>query len=137
MVQSIGANIKAKRRALGLKQEDLADKLGLTQANVSRIEASLKGPSGEMLLAVAGALGCDVRDLLGVEETKHPARELDKDVKAFVLNVMERDPQFRISLRNFVNNFDDLPDEDWKFLATQLKLALSYVTDVIEAKQRG
>ena len=46
MAQSIGANIKAKRRALGLNQEDLANKLGLTQANVSRIEASVKGPSG-------------------------------------------------------------------------------------------
>lgn len=66
MTQSIGANIKARRCELGLNQEDLAQKLKLTQANISRIEASAKGPSAEMLLAIAEVLGCDVRELMGV-----------------------------------------------------------------------
>ena len=124
MVQSIGANIKAKRRALGVNQGELAATLGLTQANVSRIEASVKGPSGEMLLSIAGALGCDVRELLGVEENGQPAQELDEDAKTFVLNAMKGDPQFGIHLRSFVKDFENLTDEDWTFLAAQLKLAL-------------
>jgi transcriptional regulator with XRE-family HTH domain len=135
MAQSIGANIKAKRRALGLNQEDLANKLGLTQANVSRIEASVRGPSGEMLLAIAEALGCDVRELLGVEAPGGPVKELDEDAKTFVLNAMKGDPQFGVYLRSFVNDFDDLTDEDWKFLATHLKLALGYAADAIKAKR--
>jgi transcriptional regulator with XRE-family HTH domain len=137
VVQSIGANIKAKRRALGLNQGDLASALGLTQANVSRIEASVKGPSGEMLLSIAEALGCDVRDLLGVGETgkEGASRDLDEDAKTFVQNAMRGDPQLGLHLRSFVKDADDLTDEDWKFLATQLKLALGYASDAIKARR--
>jgi transcriptional regulator with XRE-family HTH domain len=135
MAQSIGANIKAKRRALGLNQEDLANKLGLTQANVSRIEASVRGPSGEMLLAIAEALGCDIRELLGVEEAGSSAGMLDEDSKTFVLNAVKGDPQLGVHLRSFVNDFADLTEEDWKFLATHLKLALGYAADAIKAKR--
>jgi transcriptional regulator with XRE-family HTH domain len=137
MVQSIGANIKAKRRVLGLNQGDLAEKLGLTQANVSRIEASIKGPSGEMLLAIAGALGCDVRELLGVEETGYPVKELDEGVATFILKIMKADPQFGLHLRGLVNDFDGLAEKDWKFLGIHLRLALDYAIDAIETKRRG
>jgi transcriptional regulator with XRE-family HTH domain len=135
MAQSIGANIKAKRRALGLNQEDLAAKLSLTQANISRIEASVKGPSAEMLLSVAEALGCDVRELLGVEKEGRRVQDLDEDAKTFVLNAMKGDPQFGMYLRSFVKNSDNLTNDDWKFLATNLKLALGYASEVIEARR--
>ena len=134
MAQSIGANIKAMRRTLGLNQEDLAEKLGLTQANISRIEASAKGPSAEMLLAIAEALGCDVRELMGMEDTQ-PHQTLDEDAKTFVLNVMKGDPQLGIHLRSFAKNSPNLTHEDWKFLATNLKLALGYAAEAIEAKR--
>jgi transcriptional regulator with XRE-family HTH domain len=133
--QSIGANIKAKRRALGLKQEDLAGKLGWTQANVSRVESSAKGPSAEILVAVADALGCDVRELLGVEMAGRPTRGLDDDARTFVSKTMESDPQLGLYLRSFVKESKDLTDEDWKFLATHLKLALGYAADAIKAKR--
>jgi len=134
MAQSIGANIKAMRRALGLNQEDLAEKLGLTQANISRIEASVKGPSAETLLAIAEALGCDVRELMGVEGAQ-TSQVLDEDAKTFVLNVMKGDPQLGIHLRSFSKNSSHLTDEDWKFLATNLKLALGYAAEAIEARR--
>jgi transcriptional regulator with XRE-family HTH domain len=136
VVQSIGANIKAKRRALGLNQGELAAALGLTQANVSRIESSAKGPSGEMLLSIADALGCDVRELLGVvEKGGQTIQQLDDDAKMFVLNAMKSDPQFGIYLRSFAKDSRDLTDEDWKFLATQLKLALGYASDAIRERR--
>jgi transcriptional regulator with XRE-family HTH domain len=135
-VQSIGANIKATRLALGLKQEDLADTLGWTQANVSRIEASVKGPTADVLLAVAGAMGCDIRELLGIDITdgSRQARRLDDDAETFVLKTMKSDPQFGLRLRNFVKDSKDLTEEDWKFLAVHLKLALNYAADAIKAK---
>jgi transcriptional regulator with XRE-family HTH domain len=135
VAQSIGANIREKRRSLGLNQGDLASALGLTQANVSRIESSVRGPSGEMLIAIAGALGCDVRELLGVEGNWQSAQQLDDDAKTFVLNAMKGDPQFGIYLRSFAKDSDDLTDEDWKFLAAQLKLALGYASDAIKARR--
>ena len=70
-MNSVGANIKARRRELGMNQDELARRLGLTQANISRIEANAKGPSADMLPAIAEALCCDVRDLLGVGARGH------------------------------------------------------------------
>ena len=137
MAQSIGANIKAMRRALGLNQEDLAEKLGLTQANISRIESSVKGPSAETLLSIAEALSCDVRDLMGVKikENTRTSKALDEDARTFVLRVMKEDPQLGIHLRSFAKNSPQLTDEDWKFVATNLKLALGYAAEAIEAKR--
>ena len=60
-MSSVGANIKARRRALGMNQEELARRLGLTQANISRIEANVKGPNADMLPAIAEALNCKDR----------------------------------------------------------------------------
>ncbi|GHS93116.1 hypothetical protein AGMMS50276_02660 [Synergistales bacterium] len=133
MAQSIGANIRAKRRSLGLNQGDLAARLGLTQANVSRIEAGAKGPSGEMLLNIARELGCDVRELLGVEQDVKTA-DLDDDAKTFVLNTIKGDPQFGTYLRSFAKDADNLTEEDWKFLSVHLKLALGYAADAIKAR---
>ena len=138
MAQSIGTNIKTMRRALGLNQEDLAEKLGLTQANISRIEASVKGPNAETLMAIAEALGCDVRELMSVEEGRQPShfpQALDEDAKTFVLNVLKSDPQLGIHLRSFAKNSPSLTEEDWKFLATNLKLSLGYAAEAIEAKR--
>ncbi|MDR1732040.1 MAG: helix-turn-helix domain-containing protein [Synergistaceae bacterium] len=132
--QSIGANIKARRRALGLNQDDLADKLGLTQANISRIEGSPKGPSGEMLLAIATALGCDVNDLLGVVNA--PGMEdLDDEAKSFVVNMLKSDPQFGMYLRSLVRECKNFAEDDWRFLASSIKLALGYVADAIKNKK--
>ena len=135
MAQSIGAIIKAKRLALGLTQEDLAAKLSLTQANISRIEANTKGPSAEMLLAIAEALGCDVHELLGIEEEGRLSPKLDEDAKTFVLNAMKGDPQFGMYLRSFAQNSNKLTDDDWKFLASTLKLAMGYAAEVLDIKK--
>ena len=134
MARSIGSNIKAMRVALGLKQETLAEKLGLAQANISRIEASVKGPNAETLVAIAEALGCDVKELMGVKEDARSSQTLDEDVKIFILNVMKRDPQLGTYFRSFTKN--SLTDEDWKFLAVSLKLALCYANETIEVAKR-
>ena len=91
-MNSVGANIKARRRELGMNQDELARRLGLTQANISRIEANAKGPSADMLPAIAEALCCDVRDLLGVGREGTPEGDaLDGSARTFVLKAMEGD----------------------------------------------
>ena len=134
MAQSIGANIRDKRRSLGLNQGDLAARLGLTQANVSRIEAGAKGPSGELLLNIARELGCDVRELLGVEQDIKTV-DIDDDAKTFVLNTIKRDPQLGTYLRSFAKDASSFTEEDWRFLSAHLKLALGYASDTIKARR--
>ncbi|NLL36641.1 MAG: helix-turn-helix transcriptional regulator [Fretibacterium sp.] len=135
---SIGANIKARRRELGLNQEEVARSLGLTQANISRIESSTKGPSSEMLVALAEVLECDVHELLGLEtRSRSGGGELGHEAKAFVLRTLENDPQLEIYLRRFVRNSEKMTDEDWKFISTSLKLALGFAEETLKAKRLG
>jgi hypothetical protein len=56
----------------------------------------------------------------------------DNDTRTFLLKTMEGGPQFGLHLRSVVKESQDLTDEDWKFLATHLKLALGYAADAIK-----
>ena len=133
---SIGANIKARRRALGMNQEELARKLGVTQANISRIESSVKGLSSDMLLPIASALSCDVRELLGLKcDDKTELSALGEDARTFVTRTLENDPQLALYLRSFVKDQDSFTEEDWKFLASSLRLALGYAVDTIKTRR--
>ncbi|MDR1875317.1 MAG: helix-turn-helix transcriptional regulator [Synergistaceae bacterium] len=137
MSQFIGANIRARRRELGLNQEELAEKLKLTQANISRIEANPRGPTGEMLISLADALSCDVRKLLGLPILpEDSADDLDNDAKAFLRSMVKSDPQVSGYLRNFVRGSENFTEEDWSFLAANLKLMLGYATDVLKKAGR-
>lgn len=57
------------REHLGLKQQQLADQLGLTKATISRWEALLGQPNLAAQEAIAEALDIDVMDL-----RRHPDR---------------------------------------------------------------
>lgn len=70
MPQKFGLHLASLRRAAGLSQNDLAFKLGEPQSNVSFWERSEKPPRGEILPALAVALGVSVNQLLGVSKPK-------------------------------------------------------------------
>jgi ribosome-binding protein aMBF1 (putative translation factor) len=53
----LGRQILDLRLARGWTQEDLAERVGTKQANISRLENGLLNPSVDMLQRVAGALG--------------------------------------------------------------------------------
>lgn len=55
--------IAAVRRSKGLTQIDLADRLGINQGSVSRLERSSGGVRLDTLKRVADALECEVADL--------------------------------------------------------------------------
>jgi len=52
--------IRQRRKAKGLSQQQLASKLGVTQARLSEIESGRAHLSLERLIAVAALLGLDV-----------------------------------------------------------------------------
>lgn len=134
---TIGANIRARRRALGINQEELARRLDTTQANISRMESSARGPSAEMLIPMAEALSCDVRDLLGVtqREAEGGVAPLDEGAQEFLMRTLASDPQLGVYMRSFVRDQDSLTEEDWKFLASSLRLALGYAVDTIKTRR--
>ena len=56
--------IRRYRKLLGLTQEELADKLGMTQAAISRFETGDRKPDVDDLISIAKFFGCKVDDLI-------------------------------------------------------------------------
>lgn len=62
-IDYVGRMVKQQREARGLTQGELADKSGLRQPQISRLEAGVHSPSLRTLEKIANALGVAVGDL--------------------------------------------------------------------------
>lgn len=62
--KSVGALIAARRKALGLTQSELAERVSIEQESMSRIETGAITPSLGRLVSLADALDCPVETLL-------------------------------------------------------------------------
>lgn len=60
----LGKNVRLARRAASLTQEDLADRTGVAQDYVSKLESGQKNPEIATLLKFAKALGVAPYELL-------------------------------------------------------------------------
>jgi len=60
----IAENIAARRAELNLTQEELAEKVGVTQAFISLIEKGFKTPSVEVTKRLADALDTTIDELV-------------------------------------------------------------------------
>src|SRR5829696_7775852 len=58
---SLARQLAAQRRAQHLTQKQLADRSGIDQAEISRIERAQANPTTATLAALTGALGLDVQ----------------------------------------------------------------------------
>lgn len=68
----------ALRKDAGLSQYELADYVGVPQANIAFWERSEKPPRSEVLPKMAEALGVTVEDLLNADAGKTTARKATK-----------------------------------------------------------
>ena len=80
MKKTLGERIAEKRKAKGLKQEELAEKLGVSAQAVSKWENDLSCPDIMTLPTLSEILGCSVDELLTREamllpESEHKAFE--------------------------------------------------------------
>lgn len=74
---SVGENIKAKRTALGMTQENLASALGLGRSMIAQIERGSKVPNVMLGRDIARILKCSLDDLVGEEEKSATAVNCD------------------------------------------------------------
>ena len=93
---TIGKRIAEKRRAAGLKQDEVAERLGVSPQAVSKWENDISAPDISLLPALASLLGCTVDALLTGEST--PAVKL--------LPSEERKSSDEMMLRILVNSAD-------------------------------
>lgn len=62
---AVGAQLAAKRREAGMTQQQLAEKTGIDQAAISRIESGRGNPTLDTLQALAEGVGADVAVEIG------------------------------------------------------------------------
>lgn len=65
--KSIGARIRRLREAAGLRQQDLADAIGLTRTSITNIEKGIQPVSVENLRIIAEKFGVSLDFLAGHE----------------------------------------------------------------------
>ena len=108
LTKAVGAVIYKKRKALGLTQAALAEKLGIGQQSLSRIEQGRMAPKFERLQDIADALECGVADLFrnadaGVEQCANSIAgllaPLTDEERAFVLEQNARLVRFIMKKR--------------------------------------
>lgn len=66
--KEIGRNIRKFITYRGIRQQEVSEKVGITEAMLSRYINGTSMPGIDKLHKLAGVLGCHVDDLLGVEE---------------------------------------------------------------------
>ncbi|MEI3580064.1 MAG: helix-turn-helix transcriptional regulator [Acutalibacteraceae bacterium] len=71
---TIGQTIAAERRKLGLSQEQLGEKMGVTRQSISEWESDAALPELEKLIALSRLFPGPVGQLLGIEEPAAPDR---------------------------------------------------------------
>ena len=72
---TIGQTIAAQRRKLGLSQEQLGEKMGVTRQSISKWESDAALPELEKLIALSRLFQMPVGQLLGIEEPTAPEEQ--------------------------------------------------------------
>lgn len=66
--RQVGASIREVREVRGLRQLDLARKIGMTQAAISQYEHGVRLPPPEVAQEIAKALGVSTTHLFGIPD---------------------------------------------------------------------
>lgn len=87
--KKIGLNIRQRRVARGLKQAELAERVGVEDKTISRIEVGGNFPSMDLLVRIADVLDYDLTEFVNFKnKIDYSLVELNKDelkaIKKFV-----------------------------------------------------
>ena len=107
---SFGALLRELRDGSGLSQQDLAARAGRTPSHISRLESGERGPSREVVDALAAALGASARDRLRLLRAAGLVEPLDPLLEA---------------LAELLRS-EDLPAEARARLCALLEIAVAY-----------
>lgn len=70
---SFGERLRARREALGLRQSELGERIGVSGATVGNYENGVSSPNVGGLIRICGALECDANTLFRDELAPNPA----------------------------------------------------------------
>lgn len=97
---SLGLKIKQARVGKGLNQDELAEKLGVSQAAISLFEKDQRQPTPKMLDQICEILNVEKKDLVGEEEEKYEKNMLMRNLKGLTPEEIRKLNEFADFLKN-------------------------------------
>lgn len=138
----MSGRIKERRRAVGLSQKQLAERLGVSDMTVRRWETTSRKPDADLLPVLANLLKTSINYLLlgaddptrieasSVQESRvqaaadTPQTEAAQDLDRLIRELASKNPDLIIRLRSTVQSLDELSDEAKQAIADGLKYVL-------------
>ncbi|MFJ3483537.1 helix-turn-helix domain-containing protein [Pseudomonas sp. NPDC090202] len=96
LAQVVGRAISKQRVRCGMTQEDVAERLGIGNEAVSRIERGVVIPNISRLLELSDIFGCEVAELL-TEASTQPADQASR-IRSLLATLDTSDRQFVVEL---------------------------------------
>ena len=89
ITEKVGGRIRERRKRRKQSQVELGAKVGLSGAQISRIESGETSVTLDTLDAIADALGCHLSDLWA-DDDKVRADELDPELRSLLRQLQEK-----------------------------------------------
>ncbi|WP_213698084.1 helix-turn-helix domain-containing protein [Acetomicrobium sp.] len=133
LAKRIGTRIKIARIKAGLKQKDLAEKVGLHRMSISAIESGRRGTSMAQLVEFSRVLGVPVSYFFtGAENETGETDEYTAELEKLLAILMERDAEAVANLRSVMESWDKLSPADKRFIINTISYALKSVRERME-----
>ena len=98
-----GERLAGIRKAAGITQTALASELGVSQRMMAYYEGPSAHPPGDLLPAIARALGVSVEALLGTEDSKRRAKATDTRMQRRLSQIASLPPEDRRQILQVVD----------------------------------
>ena len=125
-ISFLGENIQIIRKCRGMKQQELADKIGINMQNLSKIERGLNYPAYETLEKIMEVLDVTPNELLS-GKWNHVSQS-EKEVCRF----LRAEERLKAELKHGPYNYFSDSEEEWQ--EYELEKLREYITDYINGK---
>lgn len=95
--KQLGIRISYFRNKHGLSQEELGERIHVTNTHISRIENNKNKPSIDTLVDIANALGVSLDDLL-VDSLEHSVSTADSEIHLLLLDCNDTEQKVLIRM---------------------------------------
>ena len=134
-MSKVYANIKAIRTAKNLKQEDVAQKMGMAQSNYARLEKGLTQVTVERLEQLAEIFEMSVSAILSFET----GQESDKEDISYYIDLCRKYEKQVDTLKKRISELEEEGLEDWGRKNDELKAAKEknkHLTERVKEKDK-